>query len=188
MPYITSTDLDTLGYDLSRLTADQITGICQTASVMVDNYILQPISPTVHTEYQTAVTKEGWLCIFPAYLPIISVDDLNMFTSPVSKVPLDISRVIINDNSGCVMIPALQKRGAKVQITYTHGYAVTPPQIVEATLMVAMRIIECRVSAKTAGYSEVSTLRDGVRSVSKEAKLEVPESAKVILNDFVRVR
>lgn len=190
MGYITRTDLSDLGYDLSKLTNDQLDDVCETACAMIDSYTQQSFSPEEVVEIQGVFKKNNWLVIFPNFLPVISVKSIELYESPQTTVSLDLSNMVINAGDGCIMLPSVNPFGMVARMTYTHGFASIPIDIVKAALLIAGRLIENKLASKQTGFGNLTSIREGAITLSfgDGAKTELPSAAKALLNNYVRVR
>lgn len=185
MPYITTTDIQNLGYDLTGV---DVEGICLRAVGMVDGEIGQSVEPTLTLEAVSVYRSGRMLAVIPNYLPVISIEYIRMYRGDLTTV--DVTSGFMFTDGGVILFPAVPvDLSLPAALKYQHGYSQVPADIKQAALIVADALLNAQKTTTMAGIGGVKSISDGGRSVSiGGAVIELPQAAKDLLAKYRRVR
>jgi len=191
------------GTDSSDGRLEKLIGV---ASRMVDGYC------GFSFRYKSTVEQHKWnqetRRVFPYSRPIISVTSLEVYVSNQQKATFNTSDLYVNTTQNYVevtslanvtysLFPAIVALGLidpVAVINYTHGYAVTPQEIKDATALIAIDLAS-RDALYQSGMGQLTRLTVGDTTMErlpqvapgKQSALAIPPTAAAILDQYIAV-
>ena len=191
------------GTDSTDGRLERIIGI---ASTMVDGYC------GFTFKYRSSVEQHEWdqvtRRVYPYKRPMVSVDALEVFVSNLQHATFYPNDLFVNSTQNYVevtslanetysLFPAIVALGLiepVARITYTHGYAVTPQDIKDATALIAIDLAS-RDALYQSGMGQLTKLTVGDTTMErlpqpnsgKQSALAIPPTAAAILDQYVAV-
>lgn len=191
------------GTDSSDGRLEKLIGV---ASRMVDGYC------GFSFRYKSTVEQHKWnqetRRVFPYSRPIISVASFDVYVSNQQKATFNTSDLYVNTTQNYVevtslanvtysLFPAIVALGLidpVAVINYTHGYAVTPQEIKDATALIAIDLAS-RDALYQSGMGQLTRLTVGDTTMErlpqvspgKQSSLAIPPTAAAILDQYIAV-
>lgn len=201
MAYCSVTDLLALGYTVTDENTPMLESICRTATTRVEAYCHQRFTFTKGaTEKHLARVKRGNVLIFPKSLVVNKINSVEFLSNDISIY--NITDYLYDESNAVIRGKTNAPDGEYIiRLDYDYGYSDDdfPVDLIQATALMAVPLLDDYFSASETGMSGIKTLQQGKLkiergTISASAKLDsatgFPLSAISLLNGggYVRVR
>jgi hypothetical protein len=159
--YIDIIDISSLGHNISLFTNEELNNIISLASFLADEYCGQSLGSVneVDEMFSDINNFKSRFEIYPKYLPIISVEKIELINQSNIFSELNSDDYIIDNTRGCIQV-FTQTQAFLGRISYTHGYTIIPEGIKQGTILIAKSLMDQLMSTKLTGFSDTMQIQE----------------------------
>lgn len=206
MSYITTADLEELGYKWDDSIIANLENMCITSSAMVDAYI-QRVMPggssleySSHTETLKCLVKNGKMKIFPRFYLIDSVESIVITVNEVTDTTQSLNNFRVQNDTQVIICNPVGLGDGEYYVTISYhagfkptdlGVSTIPIDVKKATILIAQSLLSEYFLVKNFNISQLTMFKQGNLSFQRSSKLlEIPinSTSALLLAEYRRVR
>lgn len=190
MDYITKTDLVGIGYDLTSVPDADLAAICKNASLVLDGYVGMSLAEQEVTEKTSGICKDDKILVFPKVTPVQTVDNIRVYYDLQNSLTIAGTSAFIDNDRCFIAIPYSGTEGESyfIEANYTGGYETIPEDVKQAAILIAAPMLSDWFMGKNPGFHDLQEVQDGLLKFSRKKSPAIPETAKLLLAKYKRVR